>query len=269
MNRFQFGFLGCGNMGGALAHAAAKTLSGNRLAVCDADPKKTESYALSGSATVVELATLVEESEYLFLAIKPQGLERLAEVISPMLAKKTAPTVVVSMLAGVEIAKLEEVLDFHGAVIRMMPNTPVSVGKGMILYDANKQATEEILNGFLTGLSAAGRFDRLPEQLIDGAGSLSGCGPAFVYLFAEALADGGVECGVPREKAMLYAAQTLMGAAAMLMESGKHPGELKDAVCSPGGTTIAGVHALERGGMRAAAMDAVLEAYLKTKKLTK
>ena len=219
MNRFQFGFLGCGNMGGALAQAAAKTLRRDRLAVCDADPKKTEPFEATGSATVVDLATLVEESEYLFLAIKPQGLEKIAKILSPMLAKKTAPTVIVSMLAGVEISKLEAVLSFQGAVIRMMPNTPVAVGKGMILYDANELATEKILNGFLTGLSAAGRFDRLSEHLIDAAGSLSGCGPAFVYLFAEALADGAVECGLARDKANLYAAQTLLGAAEMLLQS--------------------------------------------------
>ncbi len=175
----------------------------------------------------------------------------------------------VSMLAGVDMQRLSDALQIELPIIRIMPNTPVAVGKGMILYDRNGAATDEQTAGFLNGLSQAGCLDRIPERLIDAAGSLSGCGPAFVYLFAEALADGAVECGVPREKAMLYAAQTLLGSAAMLLESGKHPGELKDAVCSPGGTTIAGVHALERGGLRAAAMDAVLEAYLKTLKLMK
>ena len=154
-------------------------------------------------------------------------------------------------------------------MIRIMPNTPVAVGEGMILYDANSTVTDEQIRVFLEGLSAAGCLDRIPERLIDAAGSLSGCGPAFVYLFAEALADGGVECGVPRDKAQLYAAQTLLGAAEMLLATGKHPGELKDAVCSPGGTTIAGVHALENGAFRATVSNAVTAAFEKTAKLKK
>ena len=137
----------------------------------------------------------------------------------------------------------------------------------MILYDVNNAVTDREIQGFLNGLSAAGRLDRIPERLIDAAGSLSGCGPAFVYLFAEALADGGVECGLPRDKALLYAAQTLLGAGKMLLETGKHPGVLKDAVCSPGGTTIAGVHALENGAFRADAMNAVKAAFEKTQAL--
>ena len=191
----------------------------------------------------------------------------LFSVLSPILKKRTEPFVLVSMAAGIAISDLATMADVDCSIIRIMPNTPVSVGEGMILYDANAHTTDEEINGFLQGLAFAGRLDRLPEHLIDAAGSLSGCGPAFVYLFAEALADGGVECGLPRSKAMLYAAQTLMGAAKMLLETGKHPGELKDAVCSPGGTTIAGIHALEAGAFRGDSMNAVVAAYEKTKKL--
>ena len=115
----------------------------------------------------------------------------------------------------------------------------------------------------------AGKLDPIPEDKIDAASALSGCGPAFVYMFAEALSDGAVECGLPRDKAMLYAAQTLLGAAKLLKESGKHPGALKDAVCSPGGTTIAGVHALEDGAFRASTMNAVKRAYERTLELKK
>ena len=118
-------------------------------------------------------------------------------------------------------------------------------------------------------MSHAGIMDKLDEKMIDAACALSGSGPAFVYMFIEALADGAVECGLPRKNALLYAAQTVLGSASLVLESGKHPGELKDAVCSPGGTTIAGVHALERGGFRANAMDAVLAAYNKAKELGK
>ena len=139
----------------------------------------------------------------------------------------------------------------------------------MILYDANAWVSDECLDTFRNVLAAAGQLDRLDEEKIDAASALSGCGPAFVYLFAEALADGAVECGLSRDKAMLYAAQTLAGAAKLLLTSGKHPGELKDAVCSPGGTTIAGVHALEEGAFRASVMGAVNAAYEKTLKLKK
>ena len=267
MSRFEFGFLGCGNMGGALALAASKVVAPDRLAVCDTDPAKTK--AMEGKATVVELETLIAESRYLFLGVKPQVIHGVINGIRKQLLARTEPCVIVSMAAGVSLEALKESLGAELPVIRIMPNTPVSVGKGMILYDGNAQVTEAQYGGFLDGMKEAGCLDRLPEQLIDAAGSLSGCGPAFVYLFAEALADGGVECGLPREKAMLYAAQTLSGAAEMLLQTGAHPGQLKDAVCSPGGTTIAGVHALEKGGLRAAAMGAVTEAYLKTKKLTK
>ena len=154
-------------------------------------------------------------------------------------------------------------------VIRIMPNTPASIGKGMILYAQNNNVTKEETDIFVNDMSGAGVLDSIDEKLIDAASAVSGCGPAFVYMFIEALADGAVECGLPRQKAMLYAAQTVLGSAELVLKSGKHPGELKDAVCSPGGTTIAGVHALENGAFRANAINAVSDAYKKTLELGK
>ena len=150
-----------------------------------------------------------------------------------------------------------------------MPNTPAAIGQGMILYTANDLVTEADEADFLNLMKEAGAFDRLPEQLIDAGSALSGCGPAFVYLFIEALADGGVKCGLPRDKALCYAAQTVSGAAQMVLTDGRHPGALKDAVCSPGGSTIEGVHALEDGAFRGAVMDAVAAAFKRTKELGK
>lgn len=267
--KYLYGFLGCGNMGGALVQAVSEVTDAVRLAVCDADPAKTDVFVQAGKATAVDAKQLAEESAYIFLAVKPQGLSALFEEIRPILQKRTDPFTLFSMAAGVSIADLEELAGAKYPIIRMMPNTPVSVSEGMILYAANDAVTDIAIDAFQFGLSRAGRLDRIPEHLIDAGGALSGCGPAFVYLFAEALADGGVECGLPRDKAQLYAAQTLLGASKMLLESGKHPGQLKDAVCSPGGTTIAGVHALESASFRASAMDAVLAAYEKTAKLKK
>ena len=141
-----------------------------------------------------------------------------------------------------------------------MPNTPCAVGAGVVLYDANPLVGEEELAAFTAALSGAGILDRLSEHLIDAGSAVAGCGPAFACLFLEALADGGVACGLPRQKALLYAAQMAEGTARLMLETGQHPGGMKDAVCSPGGSTIAGVRTLEQRGFRAAAMDAVIAA---------
>ena len=171
------------------------------------------------------------------------------------------------MAAGASIQSIRAFSGVDLPVVRIMPNTPVLVEKGMILY-CTSNVSQEDETAFLAAFEKAGVLDKIPEEKIDAASALSGCGPAYVYAFAEALADGAVECGVPREKAALYTAQTLLGAAEMLLAYG-HPGDLKDAVCSPGGTTIAGMHALEKGGMRSAAMDAVAAAYKRTLELKK
>jgi pyrroline-5-carboxylate reductase len=154
-------------------------------------------------------------------------------------------------------------------VIRIMPNIPASVGTGVILYDHTENVTEEAVEAFRASMQHAGLVDPLPEKLIDAGSALSGCGPAFVSMFVEALADGAVACGLPRDKALAYAAQTVAGSAKMLLESGMHPGQLKDAVCSPAGSTIVGVNTLEQGGFRGSAMDAVIAAFEKTKELGK
>ncbi len=263
---YTFGFIGCGNMGGALASAAAKSLPKGSLLLCDKSEEKLSSLCASLSARAVSLGELVEEADYIVLGVKPQGIRSLFETVRPLLQKKER-FVLISMAAGVSLATLEECAGLSCPIIRIMPNTPASVGEAMILYTANDTATEADIEGFLSALSAAGRFDRIPEGLIDAGGALSGCGPAFVYLFAEALSDGAVACGLSRDKALLYASQTLRGAAEMLLQSGRHPGELKDAVCSPGGTTIEGVKALEDGAFRSTVMSAVTAAYQKTAKL--
>ena len=145
-----------------------------------------------------------------------------------------------------------------------MPNTPCAVGEGVILLCRGAGVTDGEVAEFRALMAHSGLLDEIPETQIDAASAVAGCGPAFAYLFVEALADGGVACGLPRAKAQHYAAQMLLGSAAMVLQSGKHPGLLKDEVCSPGGSTIAGVHALERGAFRNACFDAVEAAYRKT-----
>lgn len=258
------GFIGCGNMGGALAQAICRSVRSDRILLCDQSEDKATALAEKTDAKAVTSEELIKNCKYIFLGVKPQGFPALFDEIGETLRNRKDTFVLITMAAGIEIAKVTALLKKECPVIRIMPNTPVAVGEGMILYTANKLVKNSDIEEFCNFMRLAGRTDRLPEEKTDAAGALSGCGPAFVYLFAEALADGAVECGLPRDKASLYAAQTLYGAAKLLLESGKHPGELKDAVCSPGGTTIAGVHSLESGSFRASTMDAVVSAYKKT-----
>lgn len=263
---YQLGFIGCGNMGGALVRAAAKSVAPSQIAVCDFFKQKADELANACGVTATDALDIASNAKFIVLGVKPQNLEQTIGEISAIVNKRE-DVVIISMAAGASISGIRGYFKKDLPVIRIMPNTPVLVEKGMLLYDV-AGVNKEDENAFLAAFAKAGILDKLPEEKIDAASALSGCGPAFVYAFAEALADGGVECGVPRDKAALYAAQTLLGAAQMLLDFG-HPADLKDAVCSPGGTTIAGIHALETAGFRGAAMDAVKAAYKRTLELKK
>ena len=254
----KIGFLGAGNMGGALARAAAKC-GKFEIILSDKDKAKATFLSEEIGAMVGDIDAL-SECDVVFLGVKPNVIPSAISEIKDIIKSEA---LVVSMAAATDIKKIEECFGRDVKVIRIMPNTPCAVGEGMILYAANKAACEDV-GLFLEVMADAGRCDALDERLIDAAACISGCGPAFVYMFAEALADGGVACGLPREKAILYAAKTLKGAAEVILSTDRHPEELKDAVCSPGGTTIEGVHALESGAFRATAQNAVIAAFKKT-----
>ena len=194
-------------------------------------------------------------------------MKAMLDGIAETLAERTDRFVLVTMAAGITINSIDEMLGAKYPVIRIMPNTPVAIGEGVVLYSVSEDVFMDEITEFSNCMRNVGILDRLDENLIDAACAVSGCGPAFVYMFANALADGAVECGLPRAKAARYAAQTLIGSARLILESEKHPEQLKDEVCSPGGTTIAGVHALENAGFRGAVMDAVKAAFDKTKGL--
>ncbi len=263
---YNFGFIGAGNMGGALLTAAAKNNPDIKISVFDIFADKAKEYADKyENVTVTALDTLIKESEYVFIGVKPQMACELFADISPLFSD--CKPVLVSMLAGTSIERLCTLAGKEMPVIRIMPNTPASIGEGVILYCNNTAVTSEQVDFFVNAMSGAGLLDKIEENKIDAASAVSGCGPAFCYMFIEALADGAVECGVPRDKAMMYAAKMVSGAADMVLHTGKHPGALKDAVCSPGGTTIAGVHALEDGAFRSAAINAVTAAYKRTLEL--
>ncbi len=263
---YKFGFIGAGNMGGALLVAAANGNPSESFAVYDVFTEKAKSFAEKyNNVTVTTLDTLVKESEYIFIGVKPQMLSELFSSIAPFF--EGCDPVIVSMAAGTSIEKLCSLSGKEMPVIRIMPNTPALIGEGVILYCSNDAVSDTQVDYFVKAMSGAGLLDRIDENRIDAASAVSGCGPAFAYMFIEALADGAVECGVPRDKAMMYAAKMLAGSADMVLKTGNHPGALKDAVCSPGGTTIAGVHALEDKGFRSAAMNAVTSAYKRTLEL--
>lgn len=265
MSELLYGFIGAGNMGGTLARAAAKSGCG-KIFLSDRDTEKVSALTNDIGATVSDNLNICEECDFIFLGVKPQILPAVLDEIAPVLSGRKVKPVLVSMAAGISVSDIERIVT-DCPIIRIMPNTPAIVGEGMILYCANELVTEVQLDGFKKSMSAAGKTDLIAEGLIDAAGCVSGCGPAFAYMFIQSLADGGVKCGMPRDKALLYAAQTVLGAAKTVIETGKHPDLLKDEVCSPGGTTIEGVRALEDGAFRADVMNAVSAAYEKTLKL--
>lgn len=264
-----FGFIGAGNMGGALAAAVAKTVSADCLFISDLQAQKAAALAGSLGCATATAEQIAAQCQYIFLGVKPQVMATLLTQLQPALSARKTPFVLVSMAAGISMADIQKMAGSSYPVIRIMPNLPVQAGQGTVLYDATENVTEENLSDFRAAMVHAGLLDRLAEKLIDAGSAVSGCGPAFVCLFVEALCDGGVTCGLTRQQATDYALQTLLGTAALLQQTGMHPGALKDAVCSPGGSTIAGVAALEAAGFRAGVIDAVCDAYRRTCQLGK
>ena len=269
-------FIGVGNMGGALARAACRAIGPDQVVVANRTLAKAEELAEElGCSLAKSSADAVRAVEYIFLGVKPHMMRALLNTLAPVLAdccSRGEDKVLVSMAAGVRIEDMRPHLKQAGydvPLLRIMPNTCVAIGQGMTAVCAEEWVDEAVLEEVEKILSATGKVDRAPENLFDQFSALAGCGPAFVDLFIEALADGAVSTGLPRKQAVEYAARTVLGAAALVLESGKHPGQLKDEVCSPGGSTIAGVAELERGGLRAAAINAVRAAYQRNGELGK
>ena len=260
----KYGFIGCGNMGGAIARALSKsTLS---IAVADRSGK-AKGLAEELGIRYSNNASIGENCSRIFLGVKPHMMQDMLSPLAPVLAEKKP--LLITMAAGLEISQIEGFIGAKVPVIRIMPNTPTAIGRGVIPYCRNDLVSDEMLADWLADMEPCGLVDELEERLIDAASALSGSGPAYMYLFLEALADGAVACGIPRAKAMDYAAMTMSGAAEMYLRTKQHPGALKDAVCSPGGSTIQGVKALESHGFRSAAMECVAAAYQRNKELGK
>ena len=263
------GFLGAGQMATALAAgwSRAGLLDAARSRASDPFPAARARFEqTTGAKAVATTAEVVTACDVLVLAVKPQVMAAVLGEIRPHV---TSRHLVVSIAAGVTLKTLADALGPQTRLVRVMPNTPCLVGASATGYAAGSTATEVdvALVGKLFG--AVGKAFALPEHLLDAVTGLSGSGPAFIYVLIEALADGGVKVGLPRDVAQSLAAQTVFGAAKMVLETGTHPAALKDAVASPGGTTIAGLHALEQAGFRAALMDAVEAATQRSRELGK
>ncbi len=265
----SFGFIGAGNMGGALITALSKKLDGNKIYISDVDTAKRDEICKKLSLVSSSNEDIANKTKYIVLAVKPQFMEYVLNDISPILKSRIDDVVLVSIAAGLSTEKIRDFAKGDFKVIRVMPNTPALLGEGMLLYTTTDNVENKEIDDFLNLMSESGVWNEIDEKLIDAASALSGCGPAFVYMFIEALADGAVKCGLPRDKALEYAAQTVKGAALMVQQTGKHPEQLKDEVCSPGGSTIAGVSALEKGKFRANCIEAVEKAYKRTLELGK
>jgi pyrroline-5-carboxylate reductase len=286
MSTTRIACIGSGNMGFALMKSIASVLGGKNIGFADVDTEKAAAAAAAlGTEVYNSNIEAAAEGNFIFLAVKPQILAEVLKEIAPIVRKRltgaNAP-VLVSMAAGWTISRIQSVLadgasagdtpakaPLAAPVARIMPNTPALISKGLIALAASPEVTVENAAKLETMLNRAGTVDRIDENYLNAVTGLSGSGPAFAYLFIEALADGGVLAGLPHEKALLYAAQTVLGSAAMVLETGKRPGELKDMVCSPGGTTIAGVAVLEAGAFRSSVIQAVKAAWQRSAELQK
>ena len=264
----KMGFIGAGNMacaiiGGVLQ--AGLVAPQDILITARTQQTRERVCARFGVRAATSNVELARESACVLLCVKPVFLPGVLAEIHPAMAGKLA----VSIAAGWDVPRLSGALPQDARIVRVMPNTPLLVGAGMSLLDAQHTATAEEYAFVRSVFACAGEVCEVEPRIFDAASGISGCGPAFVYPFIEALADGGVRNGVPRALAYRLAAQTVIGAGKMVLDTGEHPGALKDAVCSPGGTTIEGVAVLERRGLRAAVIDAVTATVEKTERLKK
>ena len=260
-------FIGLGNMGASLAKAVAKEVAATDLLLVNRSPQKVQDFISQYGGTASDLEQVFQEAEVIFLGVKPYQICPLLEEYQGILAQRSN-LLLVSMAAGLELEKMTDVIQ-NGqlGLIRIMPNTPVAIGQGVISLARSQAVTDQQIAQVKQLLAGAGALYEIEEKLMDPATAVAGCGPAFVYQMIEAMADAGVGLGLSREQALQMAAQTFQGASQMVLETGEHPARLRDAVCSPGGSTIAGVNRLEQVGLRGDIIAGVEAAYKRTQEM--
>lgn len=257
----KIGFIGLGNMGGAIAQAIA-TLDQHELLLSNHNPQKAKAIQQTVGGSFLSNAAIVEQADLIFLGIKPHLLGPVLTSLSEEIAKKT-DTIWVSMAAGVSIDQLADYLPVN-QIIRMMPNTPVAIGQGMTTFTTQNPDLAPLFEALMT---LSGQVTQVPESLIDAATAIAGCGPAFVYEIIDSMTQAGVQHGLSVETARTLAAQTLLGSSQMVLETGKHPAQLRDEVTSPGGSTIAGLAALTEAGLQNALIQGINRALARTQEL--
>ncbi len=259
------GCIGAGNMGGAILSRLAAGIDPSLILVYDADADKAKKLSRATGITVAATAEdLARASSIIIVAVKP---DTVAAVLGAIKGSIAAGSIIVSIAAGITLAAMERIIGPSAKLVRVMPNTPSLVGEGMSVLSPNANVDGDSLIEVEQIFSKIGRAMVLPEKLMDAVTGLSGSGPAYVFTFIQALSDGGVKLGIPRDKALLLAAQTVMGAAKYVLETGEDPMSLRGKVTSPGGTTIEGIHVLERSGFAGIVMDAVEHAAQKSQRL--
>lgn len=266
----KIGFIGTGNMGFPMLKGAIREFGADLVTYTAGHRESMERVKeCTGLPFAENNSRLIEDSKMIVLCVKPQYLE---PVYRELREKDLSGKIIISVVAGVSIAKLREEIGQQVRVVRAMPNTPAMVGEGMTSISFSdeeypEQFDDEEKTDVRRFFASFGHFVELKENLIDAAMCAGGCSPAYVYMFIEALADGAVKYGIPRKAAYELVAQTVLGSARMVLETGLHPGVLKDNVCSPGGTTIAGVSALEEAGFRSSLIKATDACYEKVLEL--
>ncbi|WP_123053656.1 pyrroline-5-carboxylate reductase [Clostridium sp. JN-1] len=268
MNKL-IGFIGSGNMGQAIIGGIVKSglVESKNIIVSDIDESKIQKVSDKyGVKVTVDSTKLVEKCDIIFLAVKPNVYDTVLNSIEKYV---TPDKIIVSIAAGRSIESIEAILGCDKKIIRTMPNTPALVNEGMAGICRNKNVKDEELEFVKSIFESFGKAEIIPEYLIDSVVGISGSSPAYVFMFIEALADAGVMGGMPRDKAYKFAAQAVLGSAKMVLELNKHPGELKDMVCSPAGTTIDAVATLESLGFRSAVIKAAADCIKKSKEMGK
>ncbi|CAI0560514.1 unnamed protein product [Linum tenue] len=297
LDTYKLGFIGAGKMAESIARGIVQSgvLHPSRISTAHSNPVRRSAFESFGVKVFSQNQQVVEDSDVVIFSVKPQVVKDVVLQLQPLLSKKK---LLVSVAAGV---KLKDLQTWAGSerFIRVMPNTPAAVGEaatGIVFHnmqfgfwDCNMTSKQYYLNVLVFGLvmslggaateadgelisklfGSVGKIWKADEKLFDAITGLSGSGPAYIYIAIEALADGGVAAGLPRELALGLASQTVLGAASMVCQSGKHPGQLKDEVASPGGTTIAGIHELEKDGFRGLLMNAVVAAAKRSREFSK
>lgn len=257
----SFGIIGTGTIGSLMARAICNKIGHENVYISNRTRKKVVELADEIGVVETDNMTLASTCRYIILCVKPQGMAALLSEIAPSLQGRGDRFILVTPAAGLSAKRIEEMCGFAAPVIRIMPNTPASVGEGLLLVTANGAVTAEEIDIFTNALSYVGKMDRINEKEMDAASIISGCGPAYVFMFMDALERAGISLGLDPEKARLYAQQTILGSAKLAMTTGDEPDALKTKVCSPGGTTIEGVRSFEENGLYQIVEEAAKASY--------